>query len=193
MIINEAFFKSDSQSMNSQMSNALFYQLQIIFNAIDSGPKSLSIIESLLYVYHKFKKIKVPQYDLIAASVQAKRTSLEFQHIRYEQLLHRTDSQSVSEEISTDETIKTKREIINPPKSYKERQKESEKLQNKQQKTNNINDSVEIESFDSFWNSPDPSFGYDNGIIYDKLQNEENSTKKYKFCFPTIYSSITNI
>lgn len=61
MIINEAFFKSDSQSMNSQMSNALFYQLQIIFNAIDSGPKSLSIIESLLYVFYKFKKIKVPQ------------------------------------------------------------------------------------------------------------------------------------
>lgn len=55
------FFKSDSQSMNSQMSNALFYQLQIIFNAIDSGPKSLSIIESLLYVFYKFKKIKVPQ------------------------------------------------------------------------------------------------------------------------------------
>ncbi|KAK8840710.1 hypothetical protein M9Y10_030486 [Tritrichomonas musculus] len=179
LIFNEKFL--DSQKKLNYTDEA-YYQLQIIFNEIDSIKfRFLRVFQIILYAIYTFKKIKVPKFDHIAGSIRAKRKSLEFQSEQLTQYLNRKDSRGTFGRSSGLFLFPLKKNV-KPYKTYRQRQEETTSEETESKEEENVNE-IQIEPFEKFWDSQDSNFGFDSGIIYDKekfLKNQRKSQIDWK-------------
>lgn len=130
MIINDEICKI---GIGNNMPDCIYYQYQLILDAIDSGPKCLVVYEIFLIVVSKLMKMKVPDFSNLAKSIHVKRISFEFQKKRSDQYLKRTKSQSLSENMLN--TRSSQVEPLKKPisiKIYSIRCQESNKNETKQ-------------------------------------------------------------
>lgn len=175
MILSEKILDNGFYGYNR---DSIYYQYQLIYDAIDSGPKCLTIVEILLKVIYHLKKIEVPKYNEIAESILAKRTSIEFQNARSDQYLKRTDSKNLSESLSSFENIPI--EPIKKPISVETyRSRQASISSNKSNQIVNIDnkESLTNEKYENFWNSTEPIFLYDNGIMHYKETKSQYAQK----------------
>lgn len=189
------FIINDNMIENINTKSSLFfYQLQFIFDAIDLSRKSHHVVEALLDIIYVLKRMKPPNIKNLVSSINAKRESFKLQSERKDNYLKR-NSFSYKEEKSEIQKKITKE--ISKISRYKERvdlsttqqfeniektNDEAELQTNKNPKRENLNvDEIrnKFDSFNAFLNKPNPNIGYDNGILFNKLQSQEQKTKAH--------------
>ena len=62
--------------------NAIYYQLQFIFDALDNSDFKHRLIEYFMITIRKFEQIEIPPTNTIASSIKAKNISLILQSKR---------------------------------------------------------------------------------------------------------------
>lgn len=160
-IIDEDFI----EKCNSQEKDALYYQLQFIFNALDEECFSYHYHEMMLTALRLVRNIKVPKYATLIENIRVKNVSLILQKKRYNKFLNGEKKEDVKVEI--DELNMLKKEKPKKPETFKQR------FVNKKK---NENSSFSLQSAELFWNPIDNDYSVDNGILYKK--NKMNESQK---------------
>ncbi|KAK8883631.1 hypothetical protein M9Y10_042726 [Tritrichomonas musculus] len=163
IVINKEYLKLYHPSI---IPNAAFYQLQFIFDALDSSNLGHRIIENFLISIRKLTQINVPQYNEIAQIIRTINVSKILQNKRYDQnLKHQNRNNENNDQKSKNKNCYQPQLL----ESYAYRIKFS--LLNKKQssiktyKKKLINDDNEYK--DIFNN-----YIFENGILYKNTKNQ---------------------
>lgn len=172
-LINKEVLKNFNSFEISQ--DLVFYQLQLIFNKIDSAPASRRIIEAFLKGYQLLKNVQVPDKDVLAASIEAKRKFIEYQK------KHKNEEEEIEQ--STNENLNNKEnenldisefEIKNDDDDDDESQTETDE-------DNDKNDANKYVDPEIFWNPPDTNIGLDNGILFNSSEEFQDIADEENF------------
>ena len=157
----------------------LYYQLQFIFDALDSRYIKSQVAEYLLIALAKLNQIQVPRIDIITSSIRAKNISLILQSRKHKKyVLEKSMKEEINKEAQKEQIIKKEEEDDEKiPLKYIDRLeiKSSENLNKKE-----IDDNQNIESSNQFWNKPIIGCTFKNGILRYDDNNDQNNESKWK-------------
>ncbi|KAK8844207.1 hypothetical protein M9Y10_024413 [Tritrichomonas musculus] len=182
-IINKNYLKS----CNFHEQDALFYQLQFIFDALDNKKFVYRFHECILKTIRKLKQAKVPDFKTLTSNIRAKNISLIIQIKKYSKISNNNNNNNNNKEDNKEEENNQKPIIqnindlnilkkISPPNpnSFDQRQLEKTKKVNEIKKQKNKNhSSINLESPESFWNPIDNYFAIDNGVLFKKAEQNQ--------------------
>lgn len=154
----------------------IFYQLQFIFDALERSSTSCFVVEYLMNTFFHLKTIKVPKYNEIAVSITVKQRSLEMQEKMGKEYRDKI-------ELKVKDYVKKERKEITKPKTFNDICKEQKDLITKMKdkiSSNKDEEDIKIEpkSYDEFWNSPDPEYINEKGIIYNKKESNKKESSQ---------------
>lgn len=164
MIVNQEILNNFNKFEIVQ--DMAFYQLQLIFDKLDSLPASYYIVETFLKAFKNLKSFKVPRTDLLKEKIIANRLFLKFQKNQKEKV--------DNEELNNEKIDCKKTAIINNETHESNDSDINNKIQqqnNENENKNYENDELHYKDPNEFWN-PDyylEMFGSNNGLLYYKI------------------------
>lgn len=166
-IIDESYLNH----FNKKAPIAAFYQLQFIFNQLDKSCFLIRFHEMFLNMTKLIKKIKVPKYENLAASIRSKNVSLIIQHKRYSQFLKQKEIKESEGDESKNDTLQEK--ATNPSKNI---QYEMPIKFIDRYNRNIINKKIEsyIKDVESFWNPSNEDYSINDEVLVNSKINEKN-------------------
>lgn len=161
-IVNDYLF-ADTTNLSP-----MYYQLQFLFNEMDKEGQSCHISENILNVLNKFRKIKVPKYQTLAANIISRNIALIQQDKIYKEMQKNKKEKEIDHLVEAEE----EENEIELPKTFQRRCDNSQQMDlmaslNEKKTPKNIPP-------EEFWNPPNKKYEVDDCILF-KPQNVEKN------------------
>ena len=182
LIVNKKFL--DNCSKDNDLPLEIYFQLQFILNALDSGKNRPRFIEFFLVIIKKIKKIKVPPFDVLVSNIRSINISKILQRNSYNQAVkqNKIKEEKIEREGDYDHYFGDLFEDAFRRNALPELKTFSERHNEKRQHYFNVNKSQsdEFEDEEIFWNREKHNFVFKNGILFNKKNDQSKYTKKWK-------------
>ncbi|KAK8854159.1 hypothetical protein M9Y10_016716 [Tritrichomonas musculus] len=153
------YFEADDESKYSFFPPSIYYQLQFIYDAIDTYGIAHHIVEMFYQSINKIREVKLPDINKITQKFKIRNYSMKY---KTENSVENNQDSINKEEIDENISFLT----------FKDRLQE---INHSDDEVNNqMKSSKEIPSFEQFWNSKKSMYKYENGLFHLNDKSTEN-------------------
>lgn len=150
--------------------DSYFYQLQLLFNKIDSYFVRFHVLEIIFTAKHKIDKIKVQRFDIIMSSIKVKKS---FQDIDNQISLKHNDSDEIFNERKN--KYGYKKHSLSVKYTERNKIKLSKDISGIFDSSSKLLQIEDIKEANSFWNIPNDDFTFSYGILLKKNLKDDIS------------------
>lgn len=168
-IIDESFL--DKCPKNERLPDVIYYQLQFIFNFLDSNVPQFPLFEKFLIALYKVQQVDLEEKDfikIITQSIIVKNISFILQKKNYEKVIQK-ESQSIIDSNTSRVSEGTEYSIEDDfaSKTFIERLRTT--MKNKKIKQ------IKFIPFENFWNRSDANFEFGKDIFFNNVDSNKKS------------------